>query len=728
MILRITLIFIAFIFPLSVSSASAQVSSMGSIAEKAINLSSLASKHRIIFLGETNHGVSEQYNAISSFSETLFAKHNFKLLQSESSFFKTYVEILRNGKPSVKSLSMIYKDSDEFSSFMDFAQSNELLHAGFDPQLIITAEDISLIANQFDISLQQKEILQAGMEDLNNDIVPHNAFLGLCMDLIEKNKNRPLQHQLLKNIVWANEIKVKTDHLSEDKFKASHSNYRDLAMAKNFLFWDSYFELKRTIVIGASAHLSYGFDQIENEELRSFVPMGKIIKESISSADIVNIALSVKNGESRALNDNTTFTFPDVTNVLEYGHQRYPILLSTDSLQHHASLILGVEVAFGNWSEVFDYILVFEDVKPISHRIDKLRNKEHEASRSATFILKDEQSGKAIDFAHIYFPEKGEGTTTNNEGLFVIKDSKKYVGDEMTISRIGYLSKTIAFATDEQDSVTILLTPNLQLLEEVVVSSEALTPVAIMQKVRNRLSTMEYKPQLNFYHIVSEISDNKDSLQNETIVQLMYEPNKGFDPDKGTGSVDVLTGKKLNKSLYKKFRDQLSYPFIGVTWPHPTALRFFNFGPKELSKFFNLNVEQSGIDNLMKINFKALDKSRRVTGIAKVMDYEGTIWIDEDTYLPIKIDFFVNSEFGGRFYFSTDLEVKNNTMVIVFSQHTHAFVSNEDVDGQIVLKETNTWLKQEFLKQGDFVPHSSHDMTLIVPEQKIWDRFNEFIR
>lgn len=89
---------------------------------------------------------------------------------------------------------------------------------------------------------------------------------------------------------------------------------------------------------------------------------------------------------------------------------------------------------------------------------------------------------------------------------------------------------------------------------------------------------------------------------------------------------------------------------------------------------------------------------------------------------------FVNSEWGGAFYFSTDFEVKNNTLIIAFSQHTHVFLYEEGTNRQVIIEETSTWLKQEFIEEGNMIPHTSHDMTLIKPDQKIWDQFNEFIR
>lgn len=151
--------FILFLIFLSVP-VLAQFPDTNTNAANDYDLSSLISDYRIVFLGETNHGVSEQYSTISTLLEKMFSKREFELLQSESSFFKTYAELLRKDKPSLQSISMIYKDSKEFSPFMDFAQSKGLLHAGFDPQVIVSAEDTNAIVSQFRLSLQQTEIFQ----------------------------------------------------------------------------------------------------------------------------------------------------------------------------------------------------------------------------------------------------------------------------------------------------------------------------------------------------------------------------------------------------------------------------------------------------------------------------------------------------------------------------------------------------------------------------------------
>src|SRR5690606_31503664 len=78
-----------------------------------LGLSSLISKYRVVFFGETNHGVSQQFATIANLSEKMVAENGFELLQSESSFFSTYVELLKKGKPSVQGLSMIYRDTEE---------------------------------------------------------------------------------------------------------------------------------------------------------------------------------------------------------------------------------------------------------------------------------------------------------------------------------------------------------------------------------------------------------------------------------------------------------------------------------------------------------------------------------------------------------------------------------------------------------------------------------------
>ncbi|GAB3816692.1 hypothetical protein GCM10028895_12130 [Pontibacter rugosus] len=81
----------------------------------AASLSSLVSDQRVILLGETNHGVSQHYATAASFTKKMLAEKGFELIQSESSFYKTFIALANGGEPSIQGLSEIYRYTEEFS-------------------------------------------------------------------------------------------------------------------------------------------------------------------------------------------------------------------------------------------------------------------------------------------------------------------------------------------------------------------------------------------------------------------------------------------------------------------------------------------------------------------------------------------------------------------------------------------------------------------------------------
>ncbi|GAB3816687.1 hypothetical protein GCM10028895_12120 [Pontibacter rugosus] len=349
------------------------------------------------------------------------------------------------------------------------------MHAGFDPQVIISAEETDLIVNHFGLDANQRETFRAGIEMLASDEAPGDGFIQLCHALQKKHKGKALEEQLLSNLLWASEIVVKTANLSAQEFRASDSNPRDSAMARNFLFWDRYFHHRKTIVLGASTHLAYGFSLLDSGELAAFSPMGEVLGNNFHASEIINVAFSCRNGEWRGINDIASSTFPEAANTVEAGHTQYPAIINTDTLTNHASTVLGNRAA-GDWSKTFDYILVFENASPVRQKAVAAKEEVFEEHSQAVCLLRDEHTGHVIDFAHVYFPARGEGTTSNEAGEFVIKNTRQYSGSEMIISRIGYQTKSLVFSTAGEDTVTIQLTPQANVLAEVVVKESCPLP------------------------------------------------------------------------------------------------------------------------------------------------------------------------------------------------------------------------------------------------------------
>jgi len=101
----------------------------------------------------------------------------------------------------------------------------------------------------------------------------------------------------------------------------------------------------------------------------------------------------------------------------------------------------------------------------------------------------DKESGDAVSFAHIGLCKRAIGTVSNMNGEFELKVPPYYLKDSICISAIGY--KTFINLVEnlkDIDPLEIELPPETSILQEVVISDEAITGRRVVEKAINRIS------------------------------------------------------------------------------------------------------------------------------------------------------------------------------------------------------------------------------------------------
>lgn len=79
--------------------------------------------------------------------------------------------------------------------------------------------------------------------------------------------------------------------------------------------------------------------------------------------------------------------------------------------------------------------------------------------------LKDQQTKRSIPYAHIIFTETKYGTTSNDQGRFLLEVDSTLLNENVRISCIGYQSKILP--SHELSNQTIYLSPKIERLNEV---------------------------------------------------------------------------------------------------------------------------------------------------------------------------------------------------------------------------------------------------------------------
>ena len=84
-------------------------------------------------------------------------------------------------------------------------------------------------------------------------------------------------------------------------------------------------------------------------------------------------------------------------------------------------------------------------------------------------VVKDKQTKKVLPYVNISIPRTNVGTVTNEDGEFTIKVLKTLSASQIEVSHIGYLNEIIPVGNKDVTNYTVMLEPNVNSLQEVVV-------------------------------------------------------------------------------------------------------------------------------------------------------------------------------------------------------------------------------------------------------------------
>lgn len=307
----------------------------------------------------------------------------------------------------------------------------------------------------------------------------------------------------------------------------------------------------------------------------------------------------------------------------------------------------------------------------------------------------DLDTKEPIPFAHIYVKNTAYGTSSNSEGDFVLKVDSLPV--YLEISHIGYENKELAIHKSS-DFVEIGLKPKEYLMAGVIVQ----TPGAIIDKCLNAVKKNDIKEReaKAFYRQLTRNGEEYTEI-NEVFYDLSYRLS-------GIKKYHIIQGR------YGKVAggtDSLNYAFTNFSYL-TLGLKLFTerLGDviiplnKDYKEFYKLSTEtmlKSGSHSVAEIRFTPRRNSDRPI-------FEGSIFVDMDTYLPIKMKGKIYNTLGAGTK-SEKIETKN--FVYDFDMN---FVLD---DANLMLDYIKVNLQLDLFKQGQFIKHISINSILFAYEQ-----------
>lgn len=172
-------------------------------------------------------------------------------------------------------------------------------------------------------------------------------------------------------------------------------------------------------------------------------------------------------------------------------------------------------------------------------------------------FVKDKDSKKKLEYVNISVPGTNIGTITNTEGEFTIKIPKAPVRKFVEISHIGYLSTQIPINGSDISRLTVFLTPNSNVLDEVVIRARdpRLLVEEALEKVPENYSD-KHSMLTGFYRETAQKGRRYINIS-EAIIDIYKTPyTRQVDQDR----VQIFKGRQL---LSQKRADTLAVKLLG---------------------------------------------------------------------------------------------------------------------------------------------------------------------
>lgn len=172
-------------------------------------------------------------------------------------------------------------------------------------------------------------------------------------------------------------------------------------------------------------------------------------------------------------------------------------------------------------------------------------------------FVKDKDSKKKLEYVNISVPGTNIGTITNTEGEFTIKIPKAPVRKFVEISHIGYLSTQIPINGSDISRLTVFLTPNSNVLDEVIIRARdpRLLVEEALEKVPENYSD-KHSMLTGFYRETAQKGRRYINIS-EAIIDIYKTPyTRQVDQDR----VQIFKGRQL---LSQKRADTLAVKLLG---------------------------------------------------------------------------------------------------------------------------------------------------------------------
>jgi len=705
-----TLALLLLSFSLSVALAQTKLSFVASKTQpysnlfsgkKADSIKQLIGNAQVVLLGEPTHGDGDIFKLKTEMVKFLHQEMGFSVLAFESGLVDLALanEAIAAGENITqaleKSIFNIWTGSTQFRPLMQYVeeQKGSLQVAGFDSQLtgiystdLFVDEIQKLLTSQ---SKEQKAVAKVDFDYLDQVVgyMNENFEFPSSSNITTFEKLSLESIRLLSQLVLPNQATAsKRDFLmqglkstlalaknyasqnpstkTESNFVATDSNPRDKQMADNILFLMEQFKGGKIICWGANTHFANRVDLLNNQELQTYFPIGRILKP-ILKEKLCIIGATAGGGSYGSWTEEVHQLSQPSLNTIEHAllSQDVEAALIDLKLTPNQTTSLAIEYSplTGQWDQVFDLLLYVKTTGPSTPYVKEdtqaaprsmnsevqVKTNDPAKEKAESNVLpqqpllkikasiKDAETGKPIAFVTIQTTEGGIHTVANEIGIFSLNvpAAKDF---DLVISHVGYQTERISLSKLQRNAEIRLKTKPNQ-LQGVTITAKRTDPVQILKEAIERIPQNYIQTDFNANCYVRTQSTNVDTLVADEEYLIKLYAKKGYQKD------DVYAGNVKQANLKKNpaYAPGIFVPLTGSSaWLNNADLikvnPLFNLG---LLKKFQLTLDSviyQGDEKIYVISFKAKQSTRRITGLYYMKSYSGTLYINHSDKAIIK--------------------------------------------------------------------------------------------
>ncbi len=274
------------------------------------------------------------------------------------------------------------------------------------------------------------------------------------------------------------------------------------------------------------------------------------------------------------------------------------------------TLVLILGLAFGLYSPAFSQEMVLEG-----------------------YVL-DAQTQAAVPYAHISVEGSTLGTTTNAEGRFILKIPQNWAARELLVSFIGYETYQQKINTfQDVKKIRVLLRESSLNLSQITVTAES--PAQIVAKAYNQISVnfpLENTLYTGFYR-ESYLHKKEDETEAYVyVIEAVTKINKpSYEKRNPEGDIKLLQVRKNKFMEGDNFGKWIAGAFTPMRFD--VAKKRFDFiNPSTQDRYeYTLKDYATYYDRVVYVI--AFQPAKNTA------DYEGLIYIDNETYTIVKVDY-----------------------------------------------------------------------------------------